>query len=106
MNPEPVSEVTLRALEGAPLKDRRIREMVIATARAIAERQGITVMDMRADADRITVKLKTGRIESIGFAAELRRLTTKWYTQKYGEATLWGEAQPDDEDQSESWKVR
>ena len=23
---------------------------------------------------------------------ELRRLTTRWYTQKYGESTLWGEA--------------
>jgi hypothetical protein len=105
MNRSPVSEITLRALEGEPLKDRKIRDMVIATARAIAERQGVTVMDMRTDADRITVKLNTGRIESIGFAAELRRLTTKWYTQKYGEATLWGDAESE-EDQSESWKLR
>ena len=106
MTQSPVSEITLRALEGEPLKDRRIREMVIATARAIAERQGVMVMDIRTDADRITVKLNTGRIESIGFAAELRRLTTRWYTQKYGVATLWGEAEPEEEDQSESWKLR
>jgi hypothetical protein len=101
--PPTESQITLRALEGAPLEDPRIREMVIATARAIAERQGVTVMDMSTDSDRITVKLNTGRIESIGFAAELRRLTNRWYTQKFGERTLWGESE---EDRSESWKAR
>jgi hypothetical protein len=106
MSRSPVSEITLRALEGEPLKDGRIRDMVVATARAIAERQGVTVLDMRTDSDRITVTLNTGRIESIGFAAELRRLTTRWYTQKYGETTLWGDVEPEAEDQSESWKHR
>lgn len=103
MSTPPVSQVTLRALEGAPLEDRRIRDMVIATARAIAERQGVTVMDIRTDSDRITVTLNTGRIESIGFAAELRRLTNRWYAKKYHEASLWGESE---EDRSESWKGR
>jgi allophanate hydrolase subunit 1 len=95
-----ITEVTLRALEGQPLEDLRVRDMVEATARAIAERQGVEVLDLHAAPDRITVTLKTGRIESLGFAAELRRLTTRWYTQKFGERTLWGEPL----EEGEEWK--
>jgi hypothetical protein len=88
---ESSSEVTLRALEGQPLADDRIRATVIATAHAIAERQGVQVLGLQTEPDRITVRLNKGKIEAIGFAAELRRLTTNWYTNKFGERTLWGE---------------
>ncbi len=92
--------VTLRALEGRPLQDEPIRDMVQATAHAIAERQGVKVLAMRAEADHITVTLDVGRIQAIGFAAELRRLTTNWYTHKFGGSTLWGEAT----EEGEEWK--
>lgn len=87
------STITLRALEGEPLADPRIADMVIATARALAERHGFEVLHVETDsaADAVTFTLNAGRIEALGFAAELRRLTTRWYTQKYGEPTLWGE---------------
>jgi hypothetical protein len=94
------SQISLRALEGEPLADERIKAMVIATAHAIAERQGLTLLHVETQSDRITVVLNAGRIEAIGFAAELRRLTTNWYTSKYGEPTLWG--QPLEE--GEEWK--
>lgn len=83
--------VTLRALSGRPLEDDAIREMVVATAHAIAERQGVVVSGARTEADSITVTLASGRIEAVGFAAELRRLTGRWYRQKHG-GELWGEA--------------
>lgn len=86
--------VTLRALVGEPLADERTRAMIESTARAIAERQGIDVLHLDTEPDRISVTLEAGRIEAIGFAAELRRLTTRWYTRKYGVETLWGEAPP------------
>ena len=38
--------------------------------------------------------LATGRIQAIGFAAELRRLTTAWYAHKFGVGELWGEVRP------------
>jgi hypothetical protein len=91
-----VTAVTLRALEGEPLAHDRIREMVVATAHAIAERQGVVVRRIDAEADRITVTLETGRLEATGFAAELRRLTTSWYTHKFGVDTLWGEPPAED----------
>jgi hypothetical protein len=96
-----MSEITLRALEGRPLADRVVREMVVATARAIAERQGVALLDVRAAPDHVTANLRAGRIEAIGFAAELRRLTTHWYTRKFGERTLWGEPPADE---GEEWK--
>jgi hypothetical protein len=92
--------VTLRALEGRPLEDGSIREMVQATAHAIAERQGVKVLAIRSEPDHITVTLNIGRLQAIGFAAELRRLTTNWYTRKYSRPTLWGEAAED----GEEWK--
>lgn len=102
MSAADLSAVTLRALQGQPLADQRVRDMVVATARAIAERQGVRVHDLAVDADRITATLHAGRIEALGFAAELRRLTTRWYTQKFGEKTLWGEPV----DEGEEWKNR
>ena len=96
------SAVTLRALDGEPLGDPPLREMVVATAHGIAERQGIVALDVSTTPESITVVLDCGRIEAIGFAAELRRLTTAWYTGKYGAETLWGEPRGRDGDRSGS----
>ncbi|HRP62512.1 MAG TPA: hypothetical protein PK400_04395 [Phycisphaerales bacterium] len=101
---EQTSIITLRALHGEPLADPRTRETVLSAARAIAERQGIEVLAIESTPASITVTLRTGRIESLGFAAELRRNTTSWYTKKFGEPTLWGEAS--DNEPGEEWKRR
>ena len=45
----PLTTITLRAREGTPLKHDQIRAMVTATARAIAERQGIDVRRIGSD---------------------------------------------------------
>jgi hypothetical protein len=100
MTEAPASAITLRELEGRPLADPAIESMITATAHAIAERQGVPVHDLRTTADAITVTLGCGRVEAMGFAAELRRLTTAWYTKKYGTATLWGEPG----DPADAWK--
>lgn len=98
MSGEVATTMTLRALHGAPLDDPSVRRTVIATASAIAERQGVKVLDVTTTASSITVTLATGRIAAWGFAAELRRLTTAWYTNKYNKAHLWGEVHHDDDD--------
>ena len=104
MTAPPTSAVTLRALEGEPLKHDRIREMVVATAHAIAERQGIQVLEIGTSPASITARLAAGRIEALGFAAELRRLTTSWYRHKFGEVSLWGEP-PEEVDHADDWKT-
>ncbi|TVQ58307.1 MAG: hypothetical protein EA377_00210 [Phycisphaerales bacterium] len=110
MSAQPTTTITLRALKGAPLAETRVRDMVRANAHAIAERQGVEVLALENQPDRITVTLRAGRIEAFGFAAELRRLTEAWYESKYG-GTLWGEAphadgvdEDDDDDPAEAWK--
>lgn len=87
------TSITLRALEGTPLQHANIRSMVVATAEALAERQGVRVLSVEADDSSITATLEADRIIAIGFAAELRRLTTSWYRHKFGVDTLWGEPQ-------------
>lgn len=92
--------ITLRALEGEPLADANIRDMVEAAARGIAERHGIEVLALKTQPDRITITLPLSRLATIGFAAELRRQTTVWYTRKFGAQTLWGEPL----EEGEEWK--
>lgn len=114
MSEQPLTNVTLRALEGEPLADESIREMVIAAAHGLAERHGIDVVTIDTEPDRISVTLRAGRVTAVGFAAELRRNTTQWYAKKFGVETLWGEPRDeggepfdefDDEDEDgESWK--
>lgn len=85
------STVTLRALVGAPLREVQVRSMVEATARAIAERNGVKITDLRVHEDRVTATLGTSRLAAVGFAAELRRLTNDWYRGKFGLSNLWGD---------------
>ena len=105
-NRRQASAITLRALAGRPLQDQRVRETVIATAKAIAERQGVELLEVSAEPTSITVTLGASRVVAMGFAAELRRLTTTWYTKKFGAASLWGEPprEPDEDVAGEWWK--
>ncbi len=91
MSTTPTTRVTLRALEGTPLQHENIRTMVIATAQALAERQGLAIVQIDADESSVTATVAAERIVAIGFAAELRRITTNWYRHKFGVDTLWGE---------------
>lgn len=93
MTSAPTTRITLRALEGTPLEHENIRTMVVATAEALAERQGLRILEIDADESSITATVEADRIVAIGFAAELRRLTTSWYRHKFGVDTLWGEPQ-------------
>jgi allophanate hydrolase subunit 1 len=94
------SAVTLRALGGRPLLDVQIRSMVEATAHALAERQGVKVLEVATTPSSVTVKVAADRIVAIGLAAELRRVTGRWYAGKFGADCLWG--RPPEE--GEEWK--
>ncbi|MDX2116321.1 MAG: hypothetical protein SFZ24_11980 [Planctomycetota bacterium] len=99
------SSITLRALEGRPLLDPAARDMVIAMAHAIAERNGVGLSGLATSDDSITVELEGTRLMALGFAAELRRLTDAWYSRKFGETSLWGEPRTGDaaEDGWQPW---
>lgn len=88
----------LRALQGIPLADPVVRDTVIATAHAIAERTGVEVLGLSAEDDAITVTLGVDRLAALGFMAELRRLTNAWYERKFKDGPLWGVPPGEEED--------
>ncbi len=88
IDPAQTTRLTLRAASGAPLADERARETVIATARAIAERTGVRLIELDTAADSVTITLATHRLGALGFLAELRRLTNAWARARSG-AALW-----------------
>ncbi len=85
-----ISEITLHALTGTPLFDEQVRQMVIATARAIAERQGIRIAKIDAASDQITIQVCGEEIIAVGLVTELRQLTNNWYRHQFGVESLWG----------------
>lgn len=90
------TRVTLRAKIGQPLNDEPFRRMVVATAQAIAERTGIPVSDIATTGDSVSVMIQGDRLAAIGFAAELRKLTTRWYEGKFGVPDVWGAVEDGD----------
>lgn len=102
----PATRVTLRATDTPdpttqgltdPLADRRTRDTVLAAARALAERTGVTLLEVEARPRELTATLAAGRIAAMGFAAELRRITNAWHAQTFG-LHLWTEPPPPNPD--------
>ena len=79
----------LRAAMGEPLANVAVRETVLAAAHAIAERTGIRVVHLEADACSVRAVLETSRLAAMGFMAELRRTTNTWYSARHDGAPLW-----------------
>lgn len=92
------STVRLRALAGRPLDDPVVRDTVIATAHAIAERTGVSLISIESEGDAVLATLAADKLAALGFLAELRRLTEAWYARKFGEPELWGRG-PSSEDE-------
>lgn len=98
--------ITLRALEGAPsppLSDPAVRRTVLSAARALAERNGVKILSLDAKNDHLTATLESPRLVAIGFAAELRRITTAWYRHRTGIDHLWGDPRSDEDDPPDDW---
>ncbi|MBS0190191.1 MAG: hypothetical protein U0573_01555 [Phycisphaerales bacterium] len=86
--------VRLRALNGTPLQDPATRRTVEASARSLADREGVKLLALEIAPDGITITLDAERIVGLGFLAELRRSTNTWYEQKYRDGPLWGTPAP------------
>lgn len=91
----------LTALHGTPLDEESVRRTVEAAARAIGEREGIRVQGLEIAPDSIAITIDADRLTGLGFAAELRRVTNRWYEQKYRDGPLWGTPKPGEHGWSE-----
>ena len=81
--------ITLHTSDGQALSQERVRETVMATAAALAERFAIEVTELDANDESLTMTLIADEVTSVGFAAELRRNTNAWYESKYKNGPLW-----------------
>ncbi|TVQ61980.1 MAG: hypothetical protein EA378_05815 [Phycisphaerales bacterium] len=70
------------------MREPRVRATVIAAARALAERTGLEILDVRAEDAGIELTLHAEEATAVGFAAELRRITNAWHHARSGES-LW-----------------
>ncbi len=86
--------ITLRPRSPHALADPRVRAIVRSTAVAIAERTGVSLETIRVEPSGVVAALEAPRLAGIGFAAELRRLTERWYHDRTGGGTLWGHPDP------------
>lgn len=97
-SPGHTASVRLRALSGRPLADHRVKGMVVATAQALAEREGVPVLAVHAGDDALEITLGTDKLAAMGFLAELRRSTNAWYEGKYQCGPLWGTSVREDDE--------
>ncbi len=81
-----LSDPTLRA-------DTPLCETVESSARALAERVGVRLLDLAWRDGRLEIEVDGPQIVAIGLAAELRRTTDAWYRARAGRA-LWHEDRP------------
>ncbi|MFT5423845.1 MAG: D-glycero-D-manno-heptose 1,7-bisphosphate phosphatase [Phycisphaerales bacterium] len=97
--PIPASRITLRAHctedRPRPLGDERTQGTVLAAARGLAERTGITMLEVETADTYLVATLAIGRIPAMGFAAELRKITNDWHKRRHGEP-LWLEPERND----------
>lgn len=96
--PIPASRITLRAHcteeRPRPLADERTRETVLAAASGLAERTGISLLEMETADTYVVATLAIGRIPAMGFASELRKITNDWHKRRHQEP-LWLEPDRD-----------
>jgi hypothetical protein len=90
-----VASVRLSAAGTAPLRDQELAAIVRSTAEAIAERTGVRLVSLELDESGVTAELDVPAIAATGFAAELRRVTARWFARKHGApetgaGSLWG----------------
>lgn len=94
---ESLAEFRLSALAGEPLKDGPTRAMVESSARALAEREGLTLTHLELGPAHVAGRLNAEDVVALGFAAELRRVTNAWYERRYRDGPLWGTPAPGDD---------
>lgn len=83
------TRVRLNAAAAGALSDPKVHDTVVSSAEAIAERTGVVLVSIEVDERGVTAVVEGGRLEALGLAAELRRLTGAWYARHAPGEHLW-----------------
>ena len=84
--------ITLHASPEVDLRESRLRATVSAMAESLAERTGVHLAGLDWNTHSITATVEGGEIVALGFAAELRRSTDRWWRAHGGSGPLWAGA--------------
>lgn len=93
------TRVRLNAASRGALSDPTVHDTVVSSAEAIAERTGVVLVSIEVDERGVTAVVEGGRMEALGLAAELRRLTGAWYARHAPGEHLWIEPPDPREDE-------
>jgi len=84
--------VTLHALHADALADPQVRQAIVVAAESLAERSGVRLLQLDWSDGCMTATLEGGELVALGFAAELRRSTHRWWRARGELAPLWAGA--------------
>ncbi len=83
-----VCTLLMHAADEAALGEPRVRDTVLASARAAAERAGVRLFFAGVEGGTLVVTLGAGRLAGLGLLGEVRATTDRWRAAR-GEGTLW-----------------
>ena len=84
--------VTLHAASDVDLHQDPLRSAITAAAEGLAERTGVRLRGLDWNTHDLTATVEGGEIVALGFAAELRRTTDRWWRSHGGSGSLWAGA--------------
>jgi D-glycero-D-manno-heptose 1,7-bisphosphate phosphatase len=84
--------VTLHASPEVDLHQPRLRDAITTAAEGLAERTGVRLRGLDWNTHGLTATVEGGEIVALGFAAELRRTTDRWWRAHGGSGPLWAGA--------------
>ena len=84
--------VTLHAAPEVDLREPRLREAITAAAESLAERTGVRLAALEWGTQGVTATVEGGEIVALGFVAELRRTSDRWWRAHGGSGPLWAGA--------------
>jgi D-glycero-D-manno-heptose 1,7-bisphosphate phosphatase len=84
--------VTLHAAPDVDLHEPRLRAAITAAAEGLAERTGVRLRGLDWNTHGLTATVEGGEIVALGFVAELRRATDRWWRAHGGSGALWAGA--------------
>ena len=86
------SMVTLHARPEVDLHGPDLRAAITTMAEGLAERTGVRLRGLDWNTHGLTATVEGGEIIALGFAAELRRTTERWWHAHGGSGPLWAGA--------------
>ena len=84
--------VTLHAAPEVDLHESRLRAAITTAAEGLAERTGVRLRGLDWNTHGLTATVEGGEIVALGFVAELRRTTDRWWRAHGGSGPLWAGA--------------